>query len=62
MNTQSNNPPHTQTIPRISDGTYRIKSDVSDLYLTRPQDGAGTIVVQPLSQSNIYQRVRRISL
>jgi len=43
---------------RISDGTYRIKSNSRDLYLTRSQDGTGTVVVQQSDGSSLSQRVR----
>ncbi|KAF8550165.1 WD40 repeat-like protein [Imleria badia] len=40
------------TPPGIPDGNYRIRGNTGNLYLTRPQGGAGPVVVQPLNQSN----------
>ncbi|KAF8129633.1 acyl transferase/acyl hydrolase/lysophospholipase [Boletus edulis] len=45
-----------QITPRVPDGTYRIKCNTGDLYLTRPQDGAATVVVRPLNQPDASQR------
>lgn len=47
---------------RISDGAYRIKSNTDDLYLTCPQDGAGTVVAQQSEESSVAQRVRHYFL
>ncbi|KAG6373273.1 hypothetical protein JVT61DRAFT_6900 [Boletus reticuloceps] len=41
---------------RVPDGTYRIRSSVSNLYLTAPPSGAGMVVVKPLDQSNASQK------
>lgn len=47
-----------EAAPRcISDGTYRIKSNIDNLYLTCLQDRVGTVVVRKLEKSNVSQRV-----
>ncbi|KAF8433666.1 WD40-repeat-containing domain protein [Boletus edulis BED1] len=40
----------------IRDGSYRIKSNTTGLYLTCPQDTLGTVVVQELDELNVSQR------
>ncbi|KAF8129631.1 WD40-repeat-containing domain protein, partial [Boletus edulis] len=50
-------PIQAQIIPlRISNSTYRIKSTIGDVYLTRPQNALGAVVVQQLEQSSASQR------
>ena len=45
------------TPPRVPYGTYRIKTNTSDVYLTCPQGVPGTVVVQPFDKSSVSQRV-----
>lgn len=43
----------------ISDGIYRIKSNIADVYLTCPQDSGDMVVVQQLDLSDDSQVVCR---
>ncbi|KAG6372090.1 WD40-repeat-containing domain protein [Boletus reticuloceps] len=42
--------------PRILDGTYYIKNNTGDLYLTCSQAAPGSVFMQKLDQSNVHQR------
>ncbi|KAG6372522.1 quinon protein alcohol dehydrogenase-like superfamily [Boletus reticuloceps] len=42
--------------PRILDGTYYIKNNTGDLYLTCSQAAPGSVFMQRLDQSNVHQR------
>lgn len=44
----------------ISDGTYRIKSNTDELYLTSPQNTPGKVFVHESDQLGVSQRVRHL--